>query len=517
MVGFEQLATRYFPEQQGINIWIQLAQYWTQKSDVILSYDESAELYYSYLLFSMADTGFVLVIEEENKFASLRKKFGQFNEFVFLSVEDSAENQKKAIVSIENQTAKVVVTSVQRFFQKGNKFLEYLKSYQVQQIAIHDVYKLSSWGEYKEVYKNLAQLKQYLRHVPVIAVAPLYTIALEKDVKSILHLQEPVKLYLNTLPDNYTYSVFRIENHHSIQNVIHHIAQKHNAEKGILITKETQNYTVPDNMVVSLGNENISFAVFTELPQNLEKLYFFQQDNVVPTLYLLYSEQSVKQHKTDLQNKYTQKIHLDIATKRFEQVREWCNVQICKKQFLQKHWQMLVGEPCGKCNVCIHEPEEDNHTAQNCTHEVQKLKDMLTAKRLQLAKANNVLIPNVFADITLEELAVYLPQTKADLQYIAGLGIKKIELYGDSVLDTILEYCALYGVSDNMQTLKEKRNHTKHNTNLQIAVSVVKKAKINAAVQELGYWNSQLIQDFLNSEEITLAEIESVLMAIQVR
>jgi superfamily II DNA helicase RecQ len=513
MVSFEQLAIRYFPDIEFVSVWTRLAQYWTQKSDFIINYDEPYELFYSYLLYSLTESGFTLVIEDEKNLPSLRVKFGNLNEFVFLGTEDTAENQKKAVASIENLSAKVVVVSVQRFFQKGNKFLEYLKSYQVQQIAVHNAHKISYWGSFDEIYSGLTQLKSYLKHIPIIAVLPVLSLALEKDITTVLHLHEPSILNLNSISEKYTYRVFSVQSESTFKKILQDIANEHHSQKGMLLTNEI-NDTFPDNLSFDFFSEETTFAVYAEPPDNLEQIYFFQKEYGINNIYVVYDEKQLKQKKNTIQSVFKQKLHQDIAIKRFEQVIQWCTAQTCKKQVLQKYWQTPVTEPCGKCNICLAE-QKNISSEQHYTHDVQKLKNILTAQRLRLAKSDNILVHQVFSDVTIEELAVYLPQNKEDLTLIAGLGVKKIQLYGDAILDVILDFCASHNLSDNMSVLREYRKIKNVSKNSTTVVSVVKKAKIKASVQEVGYWNSQLIYDFLNTDEITLAEIESVINTIQ--
>lgn len=518
MVDFEQLATRYFPHLKGINTWIQLAEYWTQKNDVLLSYNHSFELIYSYLLFSLTDTGFTLVIEEEKNILSLRSIFDNIEGFVFLDTKAPQEQQKQAISAIQNNTAKVVIVSVQRFFQKGNKFLEYLKSYQVQQIAVHNAQKLSFWGEMNEIYSGLEQLKSYLRHVPIIAVAPVYTKSLSKDLISSLHLYQPILLYINDLDDTFVYRVSTLQTQETIENKIQSIAQKHELEKGILIS-QTKYTVLPNNLSMLVSAADVSFAIYADMPNNLEQIYDLQSEYGIDIVYVIYDEKQVERRKKELESAFERKLHKDIAIKRFGEVVEWCKTELCKKQALEKHWQMPVKEPCGKCNFCLSEEKESINISVNVhhfTHDIEKIKSILITLRLRIAKNNNVLVHQVFSDITLEELATYLPQNESDLTQITGLGTKKIQLYGNSILDAILDFCTTSQVSDNMHSLRElrKKRTISQNANNK-NVSVVKKAKINAAVQELGHWDSQMIYEFLKTEEITLSEIESVIMHLQ--
>lgn len=510
MISFEQLATRYFPDLELINTWVQLAQYWTQKNDTILAYNETHELFYSYLLYSLTEYGFTLVIEEEKNIPLLRKKFELLSEFVFLSTKDTAESQKKAIANIQNNSAKVVVASVQRFFQKGNKFLEYLKTYQVQQIAIHNAHKISHWGEFQEIYSGFTQLKSYLKHVPIIAVLPIFTDPLKKDLTTTLYLYEPAILCFNTLPEHYTYFVFTIRPDYTVEDIIQDIAKKHSSEKGILINAQKES-TLPNNLSLQFFSGETTFAIYIELPENLEQIYFLQKEYGIHTIYVIYDEKLLEKKKTAIQHAFKQKLHQEIAVKRFENVIQWCITETCKKQMFEKYWNIPVSEPCKKCDVCLAEQKSTVHE-QIYMHDIQKLKDLLITKRVALAKSHNILVHQVFSDIAIEEMATYLPQNKEDLTLIAGLGTKKIEQYGDTILDTILDFCESNHLSDNMNSIRKQRTIKDNNIKIpSTTVSVVKKAKIKAAVQEVGFWNTQLLFDMLRNDGVTLAEIESVL------
>lgn len=70
----------------------------------------------------------------------------------------------------------------------------------------------------------------------------------------------------------------------------------------------------------------------------------------------------------------------------------------------------------------------------------QKLFNALKAKRLELAKSQNVPPYVIFHDKTLAEFAVQKPKNNDSLSQISGVGEKKIELYGEVFLGVIDEY-----------------------------------------------------------------------------
>jgi ATP-dependent DNA helicase RecQ len=72
--------------------------------------------------------------------------------------------------------------------------------------------------------------------------------------------------------------------------------------------------------------------------------------------------------------------------------------------------------------------------------EQQQLFDALKAKRLELAKAQNIPPYVIFHDKTLRELVLARPMSVADMSGISGVGEKKMERYGEMFLDVIAQH-----------------------------------------------------------------------------
>ena len=60
--------------------------------------------------------------------------------------------------------------------------------------------------------------------------------------------------------------------------------------------------------------------------------------------------------------------------------------------------------------------------------------------RLAVAKAQSVPPYVIFHDVTLKEMAATLPGTLEEMRYISGVGEKKLEKYGQSFLEKILDH-----------------------------------------------------------------------------
>ncbi len=68
--------------------------------------------------------------------------------------------------------------------------------------------------------------------------------------------------------------------------------------------------------------------------------------------------------------------------------------------------------------------------------------EALRAKRMEIARAQNVPPYVIFHDRTLLELATAKPQTARAMAGIAGVGETKLERYGDAFLTAILQHAA---------------------------------------------------------------------------
>lgn len=72
----------------------------------------------------------------------------------------------------------------------------------------------------------------------------------------------------------------------------------------------------------------------------------------------------------------------------------------------------------------------------------QRLFDALKAKRMELARAQNVPPYIIFNDKTLREMALHKPHDETEMGYISGVGGKKMERYGHEFLAVIAEHNA---------------------------------------------------------------------------
>ena len=90
-----------------------------------------------------------------------------------------------------------------------------------------------------------------------------------------------------------------------------------------------------------------------------------------------------------------------------------------------------------------------------------KLYHLLVNERNKICEPQNLPIYIVAGSKTLFEMSEYLPRTKDELLEISGFGPGKVERYGQSFLDIILEYCEKFHLESRMDQKENKRKKKK--------------------------------------------------------
>jgi ATP-dependent DNA helicase RecQ len=91
----------------------------------------------------------------------------------------------------------------------------------------------------------------------------------------------------------------------------------------------------------------------------------------------------------------------------------------------------------------------------------------LKSKRKELADSNNVPPYVIFADKTLMEMAYYFPQSKDNLLKLYGVGLAKLEKFGDIFLGIIIRYCHENEIIEKTKDIyKEKKRANKTQTKI---------------------------------------------------
>lgn len=124
----------------------------------------------------------------------------------------------------------------------------------------------------------------------------------------------------------------------------------------------------------------------------------------------------------------------------------------------EKSWKVLRGEEkVSLATKTISEPKVDTKRRGEVAYEPDLL-DELIKLRKYLSKKEDVLAYMIVPDMTLHELAAYLPQSKEEIREISGFGDVKVSKYAAKFLFVIKEYCEINYLPSRMGMKHAKRN-----------------------------------------------------------
>jgi len=122
----------------------------------------------------------------------------------------------------------------------------------------------------------------------------------------------------------------------------------------------------------------------------------------------------------------------------------------------------------------------------------------------------------VFSDVTLVELAAYLPHTLEDLLNISGFGKVKLAQYGKIFLEEITSYSSEKGIPSkmNLKVVKRRKKHKPDNkvsNTMQESLTLFKEGKSTQEIAELRALKTTTVENhltgFILTGELDLAEL----------
>lgn len=120
----------------------------------------------------------------------------------------------------------------------------------------------------------------------------------------------------------------------------------------------------------------------------------------------------------------------------------------------EKSWKILKGEERVELVKSVKARKESIVEEKKEIPVYPVLLQQLKQTRDQLARKENVPAYLVFSDVTLRELASYLPMNVSDMSKISGFGNVKLGKYGEAFLKVVAAYCR----ENNLQTQIHLKN-----------------------------------------------------------
>jgi len=165
------------------------------------------------------------------------------------------------------------------------------------------------------------------------------------------------------------------------------------------------------------------------------------------------------------------------------------------KEENEKHWTSVIRQ--GMMKLGQNEVEEEQQQSAQAYDE--KLFELLKVERKRVAKSKGLPPYVIFQDPSLEEMATVYPTTKEELSQINGVGMGKVEKFGNSFLQVIQNYVA----ENEIETASEvviKTSGTRSKVKISIIQQIDRKINLEEIAQNLNLSLMDLLQEI---EQIT--------------
>lgn len=430
-------------------------------------------------------------------------------EAAYLNSTQTFAEQEEVLCKARDKTLKLLYLAPERLLRQPH-FLRTISSFDVSLIAIDEAHCISHWGhDFRPDYRMLAQLKQSLPDVPVIALTATADQLTRKDIIEKLELRDPGIFVASFNRANIRY---RVEPKRNQLEKLLAFLSKHDEDAGIVyclsraaterialqLTEEGypalpyhagmekdqrarhQDMFLRDEVKIivatiafgmGIDKSNVRFVVHMDLPKNIESYYQETgragRDGLESEALLFFSFGDVAKMKrfAEIEDNPHQ---TEILLKKLRQMGDYGTLTTCRRKYLLNYFDEETGDQCGNCDVCLAGNESaDNIFGSRDQYDADLFRDLKVVRR-ELAELENVPAYIILSDATLVELATYLPHTKDEFRKISGFGESKIERYEKYFREAVVVYCRDRGLASRIHLKKprirvrtEKDNDTK--------------------------------------------------------
>jgi ATP-dependent DNA helicase RecQ len=411
----------------------------------------------------------------------------------YLNSSLTPEQRRERVQGLNRGEFELVYAAPEGIEQSVGPLLERLD---LKLIAVDEAHCISHWGhDFRPSYRNLAGLKERFGSLPVLALTATATEAVSRDIVEQLGMADPVvhrgsffrpNLHIHTFKKGGEGPTVReailrlVEARPGQSGIIYCLSRKSvegTAEflrsKGIragayhagLAAEEREKaqeaFRRDDLDVIvatiafgmGIDKSNVRYVIHRDLPKSLEGYYQeigrAGRDGADADCVLFYSWADVMSL-----DRFTEDLDGELAELQRKQIREmfrYAEAVRCRHQMLAQHFGD-ESEPCRtSCDICTgrdvlaEAPKRARRERIKASEPLQAPEPMaaseeealyleLKALRRKLADARGVPAYVVFTDATLQHMARFRPATREHLLAISGVGLKKLQQYGDAFL-----------------------------------------------------------------------------------
>lgn len=390
--------------------------------------------------------------------------------------------------SIAKGKVKLLYIAPERFAKP--RFRSFIKTLDVNFIAIDEAHCISEWGhDFRPEYRTLGSLRPDFPGVPLLALTATATPKVRSDIMAQLELKD-ARLFLSSFNRSnlsyhvrpkkealaallvllkgyekesviiYCFSRQATEDVATILNEKNYKALPYHAGLTAETRKETQEKFMRDEVKIivatiafgmGIDKPDIRLVVHYDMPKSVESYYQETgragRDGLPAECVLFYSYGDKIKHDFFIRRMQNE-IQRRAAAEKLEQVMTYARLHTCRRAYLLGYFdEKSISKNCGACDVCCATNKGsklllERSSIDTAHHFDRALFEKLRVLRKQLADQKNVPPFIIFGDVSLREMALYLPQTRENFSRIIGVGSAKLAQYSEVFLQCICAYAA---------------------------------------------------------------------------
>lgn len=395
------------------------------------------------------------------------------------------------------------------------QFLDFACHAEIAMVTVDEAHCISQWGQdFRPSYLEIAKFLEKLPQRPIVsAFTATATERVKQDIIESLHLQKPMTIVTGFDRPNLLFRVIKRKGGKETDNSILNYVKRHEEESGIIYCATKKNVDKVCEILLEHGIEagryhaglsleerkknqddftydrirvmvatnafgmgidksNVRYVLHYNMPQSIE--YYYQEagragrDGEEAECVLFFSKQDIMINKQLLNHKAygaTESSELRRReNQKLNQMIHYCETDQCLRQFILNYFGEDAPCTCEKCSNCvvIEEETEQNYIKTgsakkrlelaDLTPEGQELFEQLRGCRSELAASQNVPPFIICSDKTLKDMCAKCPQSRTEMKAVYGMGVQKVESYGENFIKIIAAFLKEYG---NMRTTEE--------------------------------------------------------------
>jgi ATP-dependent DNA helicase RecQ len=318
-------------------------------------------------------------------------------EAAYLNSTQPYEEQENILMKAREKKLKLLYLAPEKLLNgdKKSPFLNRLAAFNISLIAIDEAHCISHWGhDFRPEYLALAQLKNALPDVPVIALTATADNLTQKDIVDKLELKDPSIFISSFNRVNIRYTVEPKKG--SFEKLLRFLRARKD-ESGIIyclsrrsteslaedLTEEGftalayhagmeraqrakhQEMFLRDEIKImvatiafgmGIDKSNVHYVVHMDLPKNIESYYQETgragRDGVDSEALLFYSAGDVVKMKKFalIENNPEQ---TKVALKKLDQMARFAELNTCRRKYLLNYFDETAADYCGNCDICL--------------------------------------------------------------------------------------------------------------------------------------------------------------------